>query len=85
MPTDGGTRVPLIAHVPGQTAGRVVDDLIDITDILPTVAAAAGIEVPADQTLDGVSFWDQQQGNPGQPRSTPITSPARTRCASTVQ
>ena len=68
MPTDGGTRVPLIAHVPGQTAGRVVDDLIDITDILPTVAAAAGIEVPADQTLDGVSFWDQLQGNPGQPR-----------------
>ena len=68
MPTDNGTRVPLIAHVPGQTAGRVVEDLIDITDILPTVADAAGIEVPADQALDGVSFWEQLQGNSGTPR-----------------
>ena len=68
MPTDNGTRVPLIAHVPGQTAGRVVEDLIDITDILPTVADAAGIEVSADQALDGVSFWEQLQGNSGTPR-----------------
>ena len=68
MPTDGGTRVPLIVHVPGQTAGLVVDDLIDITDILPTVADAAGTEVSAGQMLDGVSFWDQLQGNQGTPR-----------------
>ena len=68
MPTDGGTRVPLIVHVPGETAGRVVDDLIDITDILPTVAEAAGVEIPAAQVLDGVSFWDQLQGDEGTPR-----------------
>ena len=68
MPTDGGTRVPLIAHVPGQTGSRVISDLIDITDIFPTVAEAAGIEVPSDHTLDGVSFWDRMQGDPGRPR-----------------
>ena len=68
MTTDGGTRVPLVAHVPGQSEGRVVDDLVDIVDILPTVAEAAGIELPSDQTFDGVSFWEQLQGNEGTPR-----------------
>ena len=68
LPTDGGTRVPLIAHVPGQTQGRVISDLVDITDIFPTVADAAGIEVPSDHTVDGVSFWEQLQGNAGSPR-----------------
>ena len=68
MPTDGGTRVPLIAHVPGQSEGRVISDLVDIVDILPTVADAAGIDLPGDQTFDGMSFWDQLQGNEGTPR-----------------
>ena len=48
--------------------GESVDDLVDIVDILPTVAAAAGIELPTDQTFDGVSFWEQLQGNMGTPR-----------------
>ena len=68
MPTDGGTRVPLIAHVPGQTEGRVIADLVDITDIFPTVAEAAGIDLPSGQTFDGVSFWPQLQGETGRPR-----------------
>ena len=72
MTTDGGTRTPLIAHVPGQSQGRVITDLVDITDILPTVADAAGIDLPEDGTFagtfDGVSFWDQLQGNAGTPR-----------------
>ena len=68
MTTDGGTRVPLVAHVPGQSEGRIVDDLVDIVDILPTVAEAAGIELPSDQTFDGVSFWEQLQGNEGTSR-----------------
>ena len=68
MTTDGGTRVPLIAHVPGQSEGRVVDDLVDVVDILPTAADAAGIELPSDHTFDGVSFWEQLQGNAGAPR-----------------
>ena len=87
MPTDNGTRVPLIAHVPGQTAGRVVEDLIDITDILPTVADAAGIEVSADQALDGVSFWSSCRATRARrgSGSTPTTSPTLTRASSTVR
>ena len=68
LPTDGGTRVPLIALVPGVDGGRVLDDLVDFTDLLPTLADAIGVTTPEDMTLDGVSFWEQLNGNPGQPR-----------------
>ena len=68
MPTDGGTRVPLIVHVPGLTEERVITDLVDITDILPTVADAAGIDLPSGHTFDGVSFWPQLQNETGTPR-----------------
>ena len=47
---DAGTRVPLIAWVPGQAGGRVLDDLVHIADIFPTLADAAGIEVPDRDT-----------------------------------
>ena len=70
LPTDGGTRVPLIAHVPGNPAGagRVVDDLVDLVDVMATIAEAAGLDNPDCSSLDGVSFWPQLQGNLGQPR-----------------
>ena len=65
---DISTHVPLFVHVPGEAAGRVVDDLIDFTDFLPTLADAAGLTVPNAAELDGVSFWDRLQGKPGNPR-----------------
>ena len=64
-PTDGGTHVPLIVHAPGATGGQVIDDLIDFTDFLPTLADAAGLTLPADVTVDGQSFWDRLQGGSG--------------------
>ena len=67
VPTDGGTRVPLIVRGPG-SGGRVLDDLIDFTDFLPTLADAAGVTLPEDDPLDGVSFWDRLQGGEGRPR-----------------
>ena len=66
-PTTGGTHVPLIVLVPGGDA-RVVDDLIDLTDILPTLAEAIGTQVPDTASVDGVSFWDRLHGRAGQPR-----------------
>jgi arylsulfatase A len=55
--TDGGTRVPLIAQGPGRIApGRVTDDLVDASDLLPTIAEIAGARLPAGATLDGQSF-----------------------------
>ena len=56
-PTDGGTRVPLLASWPGTIgAGRVSDALVDFTDFLPSLAEVTGAAVPDDRTIDGRSF-----------------------------
>lgn len=68
-PTDAGTHVPLIVSAPGLApGGRVLDDLIDFTDFLPTLSDAAGLRLPSHLATDGVSFWDRLQGRPGKPR-----------------
>jgi arylsulfatase A len=68
-PTDAGTHVPLLAqwkgHIP---AGKVNQDLIDFTDIVPTMAEIAGAKLPAGVTIDGRSFAPQLRGQKGQPR-----------------
>ena len=56
-PTDGGTRVPLLASWPRTIqAGRVSDALVDFTDFLPSLAEVAGAAVPDDRIVDGKSF-----------------------------
>ena len=68
-PTDAGTHVPLIVNAPGLVpGGRVIDDLIDFADFLPTLADAAGLALPAQDHADGRSFWGRLRGEPGQPR-----------------
>jgi len=68
--TSAGMHVPLIVNWPGTTpAGRVCGDLIDSTDMLPTLCAAAGIQPPADLKLDGRSFYPRLRGEQGQPRA----------------
>ena len=67
--TDGGTRVPLIVQWKGQTvSGAVSQDLVDFSDFLPTICAAANVELPNDHPQDGRSFLPQLLGQPGQPR-----------------
>jgi len=67
--TDGGTRVPCIVSWPAaMDEGRVVNDIIDSSDFLPTICKAAGAEIPADLAIDGRSFLPQLQGKPGDPR-----------------
>ena len=62
---DTGTRVPLIANWPGRIeAGSEVDDLADLTDLMPTLLEIAGIE-PAEN-LDGVSLAPVLLGKPEQ-------------------
>jgi len=39
--------VPLIIHLPGNFAGRVVSDPVSLVDLMPTILAAAGIDIPA--------------------------------------
>ncbi|MEX0715833.1 MAG: sulfatase-like hydrolase/transferase [Planctomycetaceae bacterium] len=68
--TEAGTRVPLIARWTGTIEpGRVSHDLIDLSDILPTLVELGGAKLPA-QPINGRSFAPQLFGKPGNPRAT---------------
>jgi len=54
---EGGIRVPGILQWPGHTrSGEVIDEPVNGTDILPTVCAVTGAEVPTDRVIDGCNF-----------------------------
>ena len=66
---EGGAHVPLIANWPGVTpAGKVLDDMVDSTDFVPTFAELTGAKLPADKVLDGHSIAPQLRGEAGRPR-----------------
>ena len=56
--TDMGTRVPCIASWPAgiEQSGRVVDDLVEFSDMLPTLCDVTGAELPANYPADGASI-----------------------------
>ena len=67
--THRGTHVPLIASWPGVIPpGRVSKDLIDFSDILPTLCEMTGARPPEGLKLDGRSFAPQLRGERGAPR-----------------
>jgi arylsulfatase A-like enzyme len=69
LTTDAGVHVPLIADWKGTSAkGRVVDDLVDSTDFVPTIFEAAGVPHPRGVPADGRSFLPQVRGERGSPR-----------------
>jgi arylsulfatase A-like enzyme len=54
---EGGIRVPFVVRWPGKLpAGKVYDHPIIQLDILPTVLAAAGVEVKPEWKIDGVNL-----------------------------
>lgn len=66
---EAGTRVPFIANWPGTIpAGQVSDAPIDTSDVLPTITAAAGIDLPQDYTVDGRNFLPHFKGKTEGPR-----------------
>jgi len=69
LSTRTGMHVPFIASWPGVIpAGGVNDNLVDTTDVLPTLLEAAGV-TPADPSrLDGHSLMAELLGQPGKPR-----------------
>jgi arylsulfatase A len=68
MNTARGMRVPLIVKWSGHVAsGKVSDQLVGSVDFLPTICEAAGIKVPTDRPIDGVSFLPQLLGKPSNP------------------
>ena len=51
---EGGLRVPALARWPGKLpAGRVCDEFLTTLELFPTLARAAGAELPRDVKLDG--------------------------------
>jgi arylsulfatase A len=54
---EGGIRVPLIASWPGSIPpGTVSHELVSSVDYLPTIAEAAGCDIPHDLDIDGLSL-----------------------------
>lgn len=76
---DNGLHVPLILSWPrtiprGQDRKiRSYSGLVDVTDIYPTLCAAAGITIPNLQAIDGISLWPQALGAPGEARQVIYT------------
>ncbi|HEX8912972.1 MAG TPA: sulfatase-like hydrolase/transferase [Humisphaera sp.] len=67
--TRGGMHVPLVVSWPGKAkAGAVCPDLVDMTDVLPTLCEAAKVPVPETLKPDGRSFLSQVRGEKGDPR-----------------
>jgi arylsulfatase A len=67
--TDNGTHVPLIVSWKGTAkAGVECDDLIDFSDILPTICEAANVPIPEGFIMDGRSFIPQLLGEKGNAR-----------------
>jgi arylsulfatase A len=64
-----GTHVPLVVNWPAaQSGGRVVSDLVDTSDFVPSILEAAGIGLPHSEAFDGHSFIPQLKGDDGDPR-----------------
>lgn len=64
-----GSLVPWIVNWKGVVKpGKVLNDLVDATDLMPTFAALAGAKLPENVILDGKSFAPQLKGEKGTPR-----------------
>ena len=63
--SDTGTRVPLVASWPAgiRQPGRVVDDLVEFSDLMPTLCEVTGAELPANYPGDGSSIVPVLQDN----------------------
>ena len=81
---EGGVRVPAFLYVASQPAlssfsvasgsSRFVDDIFDVTDVLPTLMGYAALNV-TEYDLDGYNHWDNLVSNtPLQRTYTPLYS-----------
>ena len=65
---DGCIRIPLVACGPGFAGGKVIDELVSLIDVAPTILAAAGAPIPQtmrgrplQQLVDGAATdWPQE-------------------------
>ncbi len=52
--------VPLIVHLPGESASTIVSDSVSLIDIMPTVLGAVGLQIPS--TVQGQSLLPVMRG-----------------------
>ncbi len=63
---EGGQRVPCVAHWPdGIPAGQVLREVVTAMDLLPTIAALVGAELPDGREIDGHDVGALLRGEPG--------------------
>jgi len=57
QPTELGARVPMIVNCPGRVRRTGLSgELVDLSDVMPTLVELAGASLPADHPIDGRSF-----------------------------
>lgn len=54
---EGGTRVPAVVNWPGHVRAGVVDGMLHVVDMYPTLLARAGGSLGKNKPLDGVDAW----------------------------
>jgi len=56
---EGSLRAPFIIRWPSKVpAGKVTNEMVHITDLLPTFAGIGGYDLPSDRIIDGVNQSD---------------------------
>ncbi len=62
---EGGTRVCALVNWPGKVKPGVVDGMIHVVDMYPTIAHLAGASAKEEKPLDGMNVWKTiSQGAP---------------------
>lgn len=57
---EGGVRVPFLVRWPGAPGGRVSSEIVDMTDLLPTLATAAGESDVAGKLKKGAAYGERK-------------------------
>lgn len=56
---EGSLRTPCVVRWPGKVpTGKKSNEIVHVTDLLPTLARVAGYQIPADRKIDGVDQLD---------------------------
>ena len=66
---EGGTRVAAFANWPGKIKPGVVDGMVHVTDMYPTLAAVAEAKLEKNKPLDGMNVWDALSEGKPSPRA----------------
>jgi arylsulfatase B len=66
-PFEGGVRVTAALWSPGRVKSHLYEDYVHVTDWLPTLLKAVGVDPP--DSIDGYDIWEEIQSNKKSKRS----------------